>query len=186
MTTAAERGWLLALLGALGIGGLAVAASASAEPAPPSGGGPTTTLGPGTVLQQRPIPALGGLSASGRTHYVSTMQQELSTIGYPVGATGNEQDAATVAAVNRFMAVAENAALLRAYGWGFGGGADADLVALMNAIDDIARHNTGADDASDARTPVASSAGLGPFGRRPAPMLPRAGLGRARPTWARG
>lgn len=163
--------WALILAG-LGLGGLAAYGASSPKtaaagaPGSPTG---TATIGPGgSVLQTRPIPAWTALSPAGQQAYVNIMQQELGgPLGYNgVTANGNWNDPGTAAAITSFLNANRQAAT--AYGYTGGANEYADIVAIMKAVDDIARGNTGADQASDY---VAPSSGLMAPAVAPRPVI---------------
>lgn len=140
--------WALILAG---LGVTALAAYEEAKNPSPNRGGPSTTEGTGSVLQQRPIPSWGSLTLAQQASYIRTMQQELRALGYgdSIPDNGDLSDPTTAAAVNRFLSDTANQAAANAYG--------VDTRATIYAIDDQARSNTGAPQASDYVAPPSSS-----------------------------
>ena len=125
---------------------------------PPAPTPPDVTIGPGSTLQQRPLPDLSRLSAASLANYVSTFQRELHSLALDVSQeitpNGNWSDPATIAAVNTWFRATENQNAAQAYNYGGGGGQFVDMAALMNAIDDQVRQNAGGNMASDYRAPI--------------------------------
>jgi hypothetical protein len=164
----------VAAVGVAAVGGLLAAFFAGGSSQGASRGGPTATVGPGSLRQHRPVPAWSDLSTAGQGAYVNVLAQQLGVLGCPVdnaAAVTDPQDASLDAAIQCFL----RDEAPRARGYGYVGGfplVGDDIVAVIKAVDDTI-HDTGADasapDAPDYRPPVAGSAGLAAARGRAAP-----------------
>jgi hypothetical protein len=177
----------LAALAGVVVAGSKPAQAAAPPPPGPTPSGPGATVGPGTPLQSRPIPAWSTLSDAGRAAYLDVQRQQLAFLAStysddslrPTG-DGHEALASFLRQYPRQVA---------AYGYTTGAGADLDtnIVATLNAVDDAARDafpSGAAPQAPDYRAPSSGAlpaSAPAPTSTSRSPAAPSGAAGRVPP-----